>query len=164
MSDKLQAIETHPAQPPKTAAPHRMGLAAAYPGNKTDRILAAFGGAVICLSFFIFIPALQPFAFGIWYQSEPVVAALFACGGAATLCLAAMAVLGYPVTGALTHPLTLVTGALAVWSAAASFTAPLPLRSLMGPPQTGEGVLWQVSLTALTAPPARAQEDYRPDR
>ena len=151
LSDKLQAIDTHPAQPPKTVATPRTGLAAAYPGDKTDRILAAFGGAVICLSFFIFIPALQPFAFGIWYQSEPVVAALFACGGAATLCLAVMAALGYPVAGALTHPLTLVTGALAVWSAIASLAAPLPMRSMMGPPQTGEGILWQVSLTALTA-------------
>ena len=62
-----------------------------------------------------------------------------------------MAALGYPVAGALTHPLTLVTGALAVWSAIASLAAPLPMRSMMGPPQTGEGVLWQVSLTALTA-------------
>jgi hypothetical protein len=127
LSDKLQAIDTHAAQPPKTAAARRAGLVAASPAGKTDRILAACGGAIICLSFFIFIPALQPFAFGIWYQSEPVVAALFACGGAATLCLAVMAALGYPVAGALTHPLTLVTGALALWSAIASLAAPLPM-------------------------------------
>jgi hypothetical protein len=151
LSDKLQAIDTHAAQPPKTAAARRAELVAASPAGKTDRILAACGGAIICLSFFIFIPALQPFAFGIWYQSEPVVAALFACGGAATLCLAVMAALGYPVAGALTHPLTLVTGALALWSAIASLGAPLPMRSMMGPPQTGEGILWQVALTALTA-------------
>jgi hypothetical protein len=61
-----------------------------------------------------------------------------------------MAALGYPVTGALTHPLTLVTGALALWSAIASLAAPLPIRSMMGPPQTGEGILWHVTLTALT--------------
>jgi hypothetical protein len=61
-----------------------------------------------------------------------------------------MAALGYPVAGALTHPLTLVTGALALWSAIASLAAPLPMRSMMGPPQTGEGILWQVALTALT--------------
>jgi hypothetical protein len=151
LSSKLQAIDTTSAEPAETVPAQGSGLAAHHPGDRANRLLTAAGGLIVCLSFFIFIPALQPFAFGIWYQSEPVVAALFAFGGAATLCLAAMTVLGYPVAGALTHPLTLVTGALAVWSAAASFAAPLPLRSLMGPPQTGEGVLWQVSLTALTA-------------
>jgi hypothetical protein len=151
LSSKLQAIDTPTAKATETTGALRGGLAAQCSGDRTDNILAAFGGAIICLSFFIFVPALQPFAFGIWYQSEPVIAALFACGSAATICLAAMAILGYPVSGALTHPLTLVTGALALWSAVSSLAAPLPMRSLIGPPQTGEGVLWQVALTALTA-------------
>ncbi len=86
--------------------------------------LAAMGGTIVSLSFFIFLPALKPFAFGVWYQSEPVVAALFACAAAATLCLALMSALRYPVTAALTHPLTLATSALALWSAAASLAAP----------------------------------------
>ena len=151
LSSKLQAIDTPTARAAETTEAVRGKLAAHRFGDRTDDILAAFGGAIICLSFFIFVPALQPFAFGIWYQSEPVIAALFACGGAAAICLAAMTVLGYPVSGALTHPLTLVTGALALWSALSSLAAPLPMRSLIGPPQTGEGVLWQVALTALTA-------------
>lgn len=113
--------------------------------------LTATGGAIVSASFFIFVPALKPFAFGVWYQSEPVIAALFACAAAATLCLALMAALRYPVTAALTHPLTLAISALALWSAAASLAAPLPVRSAMGPPQTGEGVLWYASLAVLTA-------------
>ena len=151
MSSKLQAIDTPAAKPAEAVEALRGGLVATRSGDRTEGILAACGGTIVCLSFFIFVPALQPLAFGIWYQSEPVIAALFACGGAATICLAAMTMLGYPVSGALTHPLTLVTGALALWSAIASLAAPLPARSLIGPPQTGEGVLWQVALTALTA-------------
>ncbi|EWY41509.1 hypothetical protein N825_27840 [Skermanella stibiiresistens SB22] len=108
-------------------------------------------GLIVSLSFLIFIPALKPFAFGVWYQSEPVVAALLAAGAAATLCLAFMAATGHRVAGAVTHPLTLVTLAISLWSMIASLATPLPARSLMGPPQTGEGALWYAALAALTA-------------
>jgi hypothetical protein len=114
-------------------------------------ILPVCGGIILAASLFIFVLALKPFAFGVWYQSESVTAALFAGGSGAALCLAFMAAFGFPVGGALRHPVVLVTGGLGIWSALTAIEAPLPMRSFFGPAETGEGVLWYFTLAVQTA-------------
>jgi hypothetical protein len=103
------------------------------------------------LACFVFVGALPPFGFGIWYQTEPVTILAVAAGATAAVLLAWAAFGGMPVATALAHPAALFTGLLALVTLLLAPLAPFPMRSLFGPPETGEGGLWFAALAPITA-------------
>lgn len=107
------------------------------------------GAAVMVASLFIFVLALQPFAYGIWFQTEPVTAGLLATGTAAALCLLALDRTGHPVCQALSRRPLLLLGAFVLWNALASLFQDLPTRSWFGTPETGEGIFSYAALLML---------------
>lgn len=91
------------------------------------------------------------FALGVWSDTQTMVAALYA---AAALCLAGIAVSAGSsrlARRAALHPAVLVPLALALWSLCAAPLADQPWRSVFGPAQSGQGGLWYVALSAITA-------------
>src|SRR5690349_14116830 len=63
--DRLLVAKSEVMDPSSSGkfAPSWGGVHATAPGRTTASVLSACGGAIVCLSFFIFIPALKPFAF-----------------------------------------------------------------------------------------------------
>ncbi len=112
--------------------------------------LVVFGLVVSALSF---LGTLEPLnRIGIWYQSETVVALVFL---AAAICAVGLAVLASvdpsAAKSALFHPLALLPWCLAVWSLATSVFAPMPMTSILGSPQLGQGALSQLALGIFVA-------------
>lgn len=109
----------------------------------------ALGLVLANATIFMTMPWLQA---GAWADTEHVVAALHASGA---LILAGIAVALYrgvaSVRVAVTHPLTLLPLGLAAWSVVGAVAAEFPGLALLGPPQTGQGVLWYVDLATFTA-------------
>lgn len=101
---------------------------------------------------FGFLLALYPVAgIGIWFQSEPVIAANFAIAG----CAMAVLAVRRGTRGVRLLPPVLAILALALWSLAMlPFAASMP-DSWLGPPQTGQGIAALLALagfaTAMTA-------------
>lgn len=95
--------------------------------------------------------ALPYFGFGIWFQAEPVIAALHVCGGIAALGLALLALSGERNRYVILHPFAALPFAVAVWSLLSALFLPLPRQSWFGSGQIGEGVLWYFDLAVLTA-------------
>ena len=109
------------------------------------------GGIVAaCLSAFASIPVLPNL--GVWFQSEPVSAALFA---SASICAAGLALIAFcaPLAArhAIWHPLVIIPIIVSLWS----WVAPMPLEakalSFFGTPQLGLGGAWFMSLGIMTA-------------
>jgi hypothetical protein len=108
------------------------------------------GTLVLTLGFFIYVLALRPFAFGIWFQSEPVTTSLLALGALAAPCLLALELTGHPVADVLARPPVQLLTAFVLWSALASTLQSFPARSWFGPPEIGEGVFAFLALLLLT--------------
>jgi len=91
--------------------------------------------------------SLPVFALGVWQQSEPMVVAAHA---GAALCWLGLALASPPTALAerLRSPLVLPLLALALWGALAALWSDHPLRSILGPPQSGEGALWSLDTAA----------------
>lgn len=104
------------------------------------------GTAILGLSLFSFLCGLQPLALGVWFQSEPTVLALYIAGGLAFLAMAAAGAAGAPIN---VHPALVSLPALAIWSGLASLGQPLPMRSWLGTPETGQGVFSLLAVTGL---------------
>ncbi len=116
-----------------------------------NRLVLAFGTTILAGSQFIFLGGLRPFALGLWFQSEPVVLAHFVSGGLAAFALAAVVLADKGAAAILRNPVVLALAAMTLWSGLAAGAAPLPMRSWFGAPETGEGVLALLALTAETA-------------
>jgi hypothetical protein len=90
----------------------------------------------------------QPiFATGVWQQSEPVVMAVHAGAGLCWLGLAGAARPG-DLLSRLRSPLLLPILALAAWGGLCAALSDHPIRAVLGPPQSGEGVLWSLDAAA----------------
>ena len=109
----------------------------------------ALGTAVLALSLFVFVLALPPFAFGIWFQTEPVTAGLLACGAAAGLCLLALDLTGHPVALLFGRRHVQILLAFLAWNALVSIAQDFPGRSWFGTPETGEGIFSFLALLLL---------------
>lgn len=134
------------------------------PSAAMPLLLARLAGTlVLVLAPFIFALALRPFAYGIWFQTEPVTAGLLACGAAACLALVGLALAGQDLHPALRNPALRLLAAFVAWNALASLLQRLPERSWFGTPESGEGVFSFLALLALTAL-ALALWPWRPAR
>jgi len=107
------------------------------------------GTAVLIVSVFLFMLATPPFAYGIWFQTEPVTVGLMVLGAVAGLALLALDLTG--------HTLSLLWGRWHVrimllflaWNALMSATQAFPGRTWFGTPETGEGILSFLALALL---------------
>lgn len=108
-------------------------------------------GGVLVAPFVIFA-SLPPFHTGIWYKSEPVIAALHGVAALTAIGLA-MAVAGgdRTATRALWHPFVLLPAALALWGLATAGMAAVPMMSWFGTPEFGQGIAWHLDLAILVA-------------
>ena len=99
------------------------------------------------------------FALGIWTQAEPVIGAVHLAGA---LCFAGLAWHwkrnGLPKTW-LRSPTFLAPLSLAIWNLLCSLGAQWPLQSILGPPQTGEGAIWYLDLTAFILAASHLRQD-----
>jgi len=120
------------------------------PTERLGTILVMGGLGAATLSAFASIPVLPDL--GVWFQSEPVTASLFA---SASICAAGLAVQaqGSPglVKRAFWHPLVMIPILVSLWS----WLAPMPMMagagSFFGSPQLGLGGAWFLSLGVMTA-------------
>jgi len=115
-------------------------------------------GFILCcaslgLSFFLYGLAMHQVSFGIWPQSSLTIAGLHG--------LAAMAAVGLLCTGwrhrrlvygrILQHPFVLLPFAIGLVSLLLTPFQILPVRHILGAPQTGEGVIWWFDWAVLSA-------------
>jgi len=107
------------------------------------------GTGVLAAGFFIFVLALKPFAYGIWFQAEPVTVGLLVLGAAAAACLIALAQTGHPVAEVLVRPPVRILAAFVAWNAICSLFQSFPARSWFGSPEIGEGIFAYLALLAL---------------
>lgn len=119
--------------------------------HKLAPIARAAGAAVLVLAAFLYVLGLKPFAYGIWFQAEPLTVGLLTLGAAAGLCLLALDFTGHAVWAVFRQPPLLCLLALAVWSALVSPLQAFPARSWFGTPETGEGIFAFLALLALAA-------------
>lgn len=105
---------------------------------------------ILFASLFVFVAGLKPFHIGLWFQSEPVLVALMLSGAALALCAVCSHPLRERVLLAWKEPAIRILVAFVAWSMLASGFADFPLRSWMGPPETGEGIFSWLVLVLLT--------------
>lgn len=106
------------------------------------RIARIAATVAACASLFVWGAALPPFHTGLWFMTEPQEIALWASGALAAIVLA-----WHPgAREAMRSPLVLIPLALAGLTLVTSLAQPFPVRSWFGPPQTGEGGFWFLTL------------------
>lgn len=109
----------------------------------------ATGTAVLVLSLFIFILGTPPFAFGVWFQTEPVTVGLLAAGTAACASLLLLDVTGHSAGLLLGRRHIQLLLAFLLWNMLVSGAQDFPGRAWFGTPETGEGIFSFIALTAL---------------
>lgn len=119
------------------------------PATVATALARGVGTAVLALSFFVFILALRPFAYGIWFQSEPVTAGLLVLGAVSGLCLVALDLTGHRVANVLVRPPVQILMAFVAWNGLASCLQQFPARSWFGSPEVGEGIFAFLALLVL---------------
>lgn len=97
---------------------------------------------IIITSLFLFCFAIRPLAQGYWFQIE---------GPMFTLSILSLLTLFGLKTRALQHPAAMIPLALALLSLLLLPFATVPLISLLGTPELGEGILWFISAGILSA-------------
>jgi hypothetical protein len=111
-------------------------------------VIGGAGGASLVILFF----ALPPFSTGLWYQSEPVTAALHAVAALMALGLALALAGSLPGTGAaLRHPFVILPGALGLLGLMLMPVADVPWLSWFGSPEHGKGIAWSLDFPILCA-------------
>lgn len=98
------------------------------------------------------LSSLPVFEIGHWEKAEPIVVVMHFAGA---LAFAALAILGTTdfrrLAAIVYHPIVLVPTAIGLWSLAAVPNAIYPMAVILGPPQSGQGTFWYLTLAALTA-------------
>lgn len=118
--------------------------------------------AFLALAAGLFIPflSLPPFALGYWEKAEPLVVALHAVAAIAALALAWE---GGSDAGGLSYrlrqPVVAAPAAIGVLSLALAPLTELPVLSLLGAPQSGQGGLWFLDMAVLAAAAAMVREN-----
>jgi hypothetical protein len=105
---------------------------------------------LLALSTFIFILSLAPVGFGIWPQSETPSNGFRIIAGLCGVFLTLWAAVSPRVQLQLTHPFVLVPLLLALWSVFCGLFQAVPLHSLYGSPEVGEGGMWFLSIALVT--------------
>ena len=99
----------------------------------------------------MFCLGISPFAYGIWFQAEPVTVGLLTLGAAAGLCLLLLDLTGHRVWPVFREPPLLCLLGLILWSAVVSPLQDFPARSWFGSPEIGEGIFTFLALLMLAA-------------
>ena len=107
------------------------------------------GTAVLAASMFLFLLATPPFAYGVWFQSEPVTVGLLAAGAAAGVCILALDLTGHSLGILLARRHVQILLVFVGWNAFVSCFQSFPGRSWLGTPETGEGILSFLALASL---------------
>ena len=110
----------------------------------------ALGTAVVVLSVFVFMLATPPFAYGVWFQTEPTTVGLLAVGAASGVSFMLLDLTGHSVAPLVGRRHILVLLAFIGWNAAVSVLQDFPGRSWFGTTETGEGIFSFLALTMLT--------------
>lgn len=108
-------------------------------------------GTGLLLSFFIFLPTLRGLGIGIWPQSESSIVALNICALVSTLGLFLLSLRSMLVFRLFKNPLVFIPFLIGTLSILLLPFHDLPVRSLLGSVRTGEGIVWWLSLGALSA-------------
>lgn len=111
--------------------------------------LVAAGSVLSLLGVFAPMPIFP--SLGIWYQSEPIVDCLFVFSAVAAAGLGLLAWSRPWVRHLLVHPVFLLAGGVAAWSAFAGLFQSLPLAGWYGSPEVGEGTFWYLEMAVLAA-------------
>ncbi len=121
------------------------------PATPTRSLACArgIGTAVLILSVFLFMLGTPPFAYGIWFQTEPVTVGLLVLGAVAGLVLLALDLTGHGVSLLLSRWHVRVLLLFLAWNALVSATQAFPGRAWFGTPETGEGIFSFLALTLL---------------
>lgn len=109
--------------------------------------LVAIGSLVALLAILGSAPAVP--TFGIWYQSEPVTVYVMLAAAVAGLGCGLAALTRPWVRRLLVHPVPLICWGVAIWSTIGAIFQPVPLASLWGSPEVGEGILWYLEFGTL---------------
>lgn len=120
---------------------------------------ACLAGAALAAALYVTVFPVK--SFGIFGRIEVAVAAFFAAGALCALGIALSAAAAR--RRALRSPLALIFAALGIWSAAMAPFAEFPWRSMLGPPQTGQGAFALFAWAAIAGAIA-AQADRRTAR
>ena len=121
-----------------------------YPNRFVAVCARAAGTAVLALSLFVFCLATPPFAYGVWFQTEPVTVGLLAAGAAAGLCLLALDFTGHAVVLLFGRRHVQLLLAFVAWNAVVSVAQDFPGRGWFGTPETGEGIFSFLALAMLS--------------
>ena len=147
-----------PHDPPGHAAAPGDWAAVASPAGQSSgqrphsaAIARLAGTTTLALCPFLFVLALKPFAYGIWFQAEPITVGLLALGAVAGVCLLLLDLTGHRVWPVFREPPLLCLLVLILWSAVVSPLQDLPARSWFGTPETGEGIFAFLALLMLCA-------------
>lgn len=103
------------------------------------------------MSLCLFTFSLPQIGTGMWHQSETAIAALHLCGSIAALGLLLLSFTSSITAKALRHPLVIIPASLAILSLILSPFHELPIRNLLGSTRTGEGAIWWLDITTLSA-------------
>ncbi len=131
--------------PSDTAAPTRFD-----PSRLPAVCARACGTAVAMASLFLFMLAMPPVAYGVWFQTEPTTVGLAAVGVAAGLSLFALDLTGHSIALLLGRRHIQVLLAFLLWNALVSAVQDFPGRSWFGTPETGQGMFSFMALAMLT--------------
>ena len=143
-TDSLQLSGTHhdgiAVDPHDTLPASRVRLALCDPSSASASA-ARLASAMVLISFlFMFCLGFSPFAYGIWFQAEPISVGLLTLGAAAGLCLLLLDLTGHRVWPVFREPPLLCLLGLILWSAVVSPLHDFPARSWFGTPEIGEGI------------------------
>ena len=115
--------------------------------SKIEKFILAFFAIIIPWSIMFATPQLQ---IGHWGQVEGMIAFNHFCSAIVAFLLLKLGFSNKELRKYFSHPIVLLPSLIAIYSIIASFFHRLPVLSLYGSPQIGEGVFWYFSLSILT--------------
>ncbi len=109
-------------------------------------------GLSFTASLFLFVSSLSFVGIGHWPQSEGAISLFCALGFSCSLGLFLLSASGHKnlVVAYVKHPAVLIFLGIAFVSSMFAPLTPLPVRSFLGSPQIGEGVLWWLNAAIFT--------------
>ena len=115
--------------------------------SKIEKFILTVFAIIIPWSIMFATPQLQ---IGYWGQVEGMIAFNHFCSAIVAFLLLKLGFSNKELRKYFSHPIVLLPSLIAIYSIIASFFHRLPVLSLYGSPQIGEGVFWYFSLSILT--------------
>ena len=115
--------------------------------SKLERIILSAFALILPWSIMFATPQLQ---IGYWGQVEGMIAFNHFCSAIVAILLLRLGFLNKNLREYASHPLVLLPSLIAIYTIIASFFHRLPVLTMYGSPQLGEGAFWYFSLSLLT--------------